>query len=159
MEQSEEIPNGLACTDPDCMAKPHWRGAVGCVDERFIGPDPETVDEIDPGDAARIIRESNDVRVQQLEAKSGGQVSLENAFDALKMIALLENLCAHLGITETAMLDFEGRRAEMLSKIEHQYEQMLAAREAARRQQVLSGGVGQQVPPPGAAGPRIVRGR
>jgi hypothetical protein len=159
MEQSEEIPAALRCTDSDCMAMPHYRGATGCVDEDILQTATVVTENMDAGEAARRIRESNEARCRNLEAKSGGQVNLENAFDALKMIVMLENICAELDISDTTGLDFEGRRAEMLDKIEQQYEQMFEAREAARRQQVLAGGMDpRRVPPPGA-GPRIVRPR
>jgi hypothetical protein len=88
---------------------------------------------------AELLHDANEVRVRDLEAKSGGQASLENAFDALKMIVMLEHICAWADINDATMLDFEGRRAEMLSDIEHKYEQMVAARDAAERQQRLTG--------------------
>ena len=100
---------------------------------------------------AQLIHESNEIRVKDLEAKSGGQASLENAFDALKILVHLEHISTHLGIADEVALDFEGRRAAMLSEIESTYAKMLAAREEAQRLAILSGG-GQAQP-----GPRIVR--
>ena len=113
-------------------------------------------EEKDPelADMAELLRESNEVRIRDLEAKTNGQASLENAFDALKMLVLLEHISLELGVKDGAELDFEGRRAEMLTKIETQYAQMLAAREAAERQARLAGGpVGRRAGVPLRPGP------
>lgn len=113
-------------------------------------------EEQDPtlADMALTIHESNEIRVRDLEAKSGGQASLENAFDALKMLVLLEHVAVELGVIDRANLDFEGRRADMLSKIETQYEQMLKARDMAERQARLAGGpVGRRAGTPMRPGP------
>lgn len=87
---------------------------------------------------AELLHDSNEGRVRDLEAKSNGQASLENAFDALKMIVMLEHLVAWADIGDATYLDFEGRRAKMIGDIEDRYAQMLAARQTAERQQALT---------------------
>ena len=109
----------------------------------------------DPASLGQLLHDSNEARVAELEARTGpqGKGSLENAFDALKMIVLLEQICFHLDITDAAMLAFEGKRAEMLTGIETKYAQMLAAKEAAERQARLGGG-----PTSSRGGQRMVAG-
>ena len=100
---------------------------------------------------AQILRTNNEARCRALEALGPPGTSLENAFDALRIIVLLEHLVSHWDLTDEVNLDFEGRRSGMLEAIEQNYAQMKEAAEAARRQQVLTGDGG----PP--RGPRIVR--
>lgn len=100
----------------------------------------ETPDEMDTEDMAQVMHESNEMRVNALEEASGHPGSLENAFDALKILTFLEQIAYKLEISDVAMLDFEGRRAGMLNNIEEKFAQMKEAREAAERQQRLAGG-------------------
>jgi hypothetical protein len=125
-----------------------------------LHPPEETPAELDSLDEMiALLHESNEVRVRDLEAKSGGQASLENAFDALKILTLVEHIALSLEVLDEAMLDFEGKRATMLSGIEDKYAEMLAAREAAQRAaaltQPLQGPNRQQRRHPGPSG--IVR--
>jgi len=84
-------------------------------------------------DDARLLREANDVRVRALETKSGGQVSLENAFDVLRILLFLDAITINLGIFDATLEHFEEARAEMLTKIEQTHAQMLAAKLTAER--------------------------
>jgi hypothetical protein len=103
-----------------------------------LGPDDRPTELAPIEEMVALLHESNEVRVRDLEVKTGGQASLENAFDVLKMVVLLEHIGLRLEVLDEAMLDFEGKRAEMLTKIEDQYGQMMAAREAAERQAKLT---------------------
>jgi hypothetical protein len=117
--------------------------------------DQQDSEEYTTEEAAAVLYRSNEARVKELEETTNGQVSLENAFDALKMIVLLEHIARATGCFEPAAFVFEAKRAEMLTKIEATVADMREARDAAQRQAVLTGGPG--IPPPGA-GPRIIRG-
>ena len=137
----EDYPVGAPCKDPDCITTPHLMDDPRCVS--YDPPDeapPVELPAID--EMVALLHESNEVRVRDLEAKSGGQASLENAFDVLKMLVLLEHIALRLEALDEALLDFEGKRAEMISKIEDQYGEMLAARDLAERQAKLTSGVG-----------------
>ena len=81
-----------------------------------------------------LLRDSNNERVANLEAKSGGQASLENAFDALRILTFIEHVALTVQCFDEASLDFEGRRANMLGRIEDTHAQMVAARDLAQRE-------------------------
>ena len=104
------------------------------------------------------LRESNENRVAALEAKTNGQQSLDNAFDALRILTFVEQIAVTVQCVDEAELAFETKRADMLCDIEERYEQMMAAKEAAERQQTLTNWTGpnrQQRRHPGPSG--IVR--
>lgn len=94
----------------------------------------------DPAKQAGLIKGLNDARVNALELESGQPGSLENAFDALKMMVLLEHVANELNCYDESMLDFEGRRSGMIDTIEGKWREMKEAMEAAERQQRLGGG-------------------
>jgi hypothetical protein len=94
----------------------------------------------DPRAQAEILAELNATRIADLEAKAGQPGSLENAFDLLRILTLLENIAYTMGVTDKANLDFEGRKGDMLDNIENKYHAMKKAQEAAQRQQRLAGG-------------------
>jgi hypothetical protein len=89
---------------------------------------------------ADLLHEDNAIRVMNLEAKTNNPGSLENAFDALKMLTYLEHIALELEIADKCRLDFEGRRADMLTTIELKVEEMRVARATAERQARLAGG-------------------
>ena len=97
-------------------------------------------DAMDESDAALLLGEMNEKRIRDLEAKTNGQVNLDNAFDALRILTFIEHIVMVLNIKDNAELDFQGRRSDMLDKIEDQYVKMMAAKEAAERQAKLAGG-------------------
>lgn len=107
-----------------------------------IGFDVDALDGEDIEAMAQLMHDSNESRVANLEAKAGpgNEGSLENAFDALRMMVFLEQIALKLEITDVCALDFEGRRANMLTGIENKYAQMLAAKQRAESQQRLAGG-------------------
>jgi hypothetical protein len=125
-----------------------------------IGFDPEDMDPDEIEAMAALMHDSNEVRVSALEEKAGPnqQGSLENAFDALRMLVFLEQIAYKLEVSALANLDFEGRRAKMLTAIESKYAEMLAAQQAAQRAARLAGGTGgPPVGPPPGSGPRPMR--
>jgi hypothetical protein len=95
-----------------------------------------------PAEQAQLLAEDNDDRVSVLENKTAGPGSMENAFDALKMLTYLDNIVLALGIADQARLDFEGRKARMLSLIEVKVTEFSEAREAAERQARVSSWAG-----------------
>jgi hypothetical protein len=96
-------------------------------------------DEVE-GDHILLLTEMNEKRVRDLEANTNGQVDLTNSFDALRILTFIEHITMSLGIQDEAELDFQGRRSDMLDKIEDSYQKMMAAKEAAERQARLAGG-------------------
>ena len=80
------------------------------------------------------LREDNRNRVAALEARTNGQQSLDNAFDALRILTFVEHIAERVQCLDEAELDFETKRADMLCDIEERFEQMVAAKEAADRQ-------------------------
>lgn len=115
-----------------------------------IGFDPDSMDAEDITAMVALMHDSNELRVKALEeaAGPGQQGSLENVFDSLRMIVYIEQIAAKLDISELCALDFEGRRAKMLTNIEETYAKMKAARDAAERAQRLAGGPAQGRPGP-----------
>lgn len=112
-----------------------------------LSAEPASVSEIgtdydggDPGEQAQLLHDLNEQRVAALESDNGQPGSLENAFDALRFMTMLEHICAKLEITAETMLDFEGRRGAKLDDIEEKLAEMKQARAAADRQQRLAGG-------------------
>ena len=82
----------------------------------------------------RLLRDANEVRVAALEEKAGGQASLENTFDVLRILLFLDAITINLGIFDATLEHFEEARADMLTKMEDRFAQMVAALEAAERQ-------------------------
>jgi hypothetical protein len=133
-------------------ATPDWTVAAAVpMDEddeiESVGLDIENLSAEDIDEMVGLMHASNESRVEALEEKAGpnNAGSLENAFDALRMMVFLEQIAAKLDISAVAHLDFEGRRAAMLTKIEATYANMLAARQAADRAQRM--GAGPQLRP------------
>lgn len=109
-----------------------------------MGDDTEqgyrTPAEREMADRAALLEASNDDRVATLEKESGSEEgTLANAFDALRMLVFLEQIAAGLGVADIAELDFQGRREEMIEKLEAKFQQMKEARDAAERARRLSG--------------------
>jgi hypothetical protein len=80
------------------------------------------------------LRDANEVRVAALEEKAGGQASLENAFDALRILTFIERIAVTVQCYDEAAQDFEERRSEMLSDMEQRFAEMVAARDLAARE-------------------------
>lgn len=100
--------------------------------------DSLTRDEI--GQMATLVHESNELRVQALENHADQPGSLENAFDGLKILVLLEHIAEQACVSEMANLDFEGRRSNMIDAIEEKFRKGQEAMKAAEAAQRLAGG-------------------
>ena len=101
----------------------------------------ELDDTMTAGEQAEIVHQMNEEGASLSSMQAAGQPgSLENAFDAVKMLVLLEHIATDLDVRDVAMLDFEGRRAKMLDAIETKYRQGQEAMAAAERAQRLAGG-------------------
>jgi hypothetical protein len=95
-------------------------------------------------EASDALREMNDARVAELEAKTENRVSLENAFDVLYLLTYLETVAVALGVKDQAELWFQERRGAKITEIAEQYDKMVAARDEAERIARLGGPTGRR---------------
>lgn len=106
----------------------------------------------DAGDGSRhaLLKDDNERRTFEIEQRSGGQIKLEHAFDAVRAVTYLKHVLLDLGVLDRADFDFEGQRSALLDKVEEELTAFKAAKETALAHARLTGD------PNGAAGPRII---
>lgn len=82
------------------------------------------------------LRESNENRIEKLENQADPERpgSMENTFDALRILTFVEQIALHVGCFDDASLDFETKRADHLEKMEQMFAEIDATVAARARQ-------------------------